>query len=493
MLTSRMLILLSLTLAAFFTKVNAQQDSNGKLILEPYKYRTWDGREHDVQFGKLWVRENRSSGSKRLIQLSFVLLRSSSPTPAAPVVFLAGGPGAPGILMGRIPPYFTLFDKLRALGDVILLDQRGIGLSVPNLECSSVNTPTTVFKNEQTWMSTYENMARACAKSWKEKGVDISAYTNEANADDIEDLRKALKAEKVSLLGHSYGTLLATAYVRRHGDNLDKLIMAATEGPDQLLVMPGVWDILIKKLSYIASKDTSINKQIPDFAALYEKVLKNLEARPVSLIVTNQRKQKNDTITVGRIGLEWIIRLYMTDARTYAMLPALIYTIDQGDYSAFAKQIEPYYNSFFRAIMATAIDCSVGWSNERKSLALKETPGALFRTVNLLWINACEWLGTPIKQGSQSRIFSTTPTLFISGTLDTVTPPFQAEEMRWGFPNGYHLIVENGSHESLLDKNVQSVMLDFLKGTDVQQRTVKFDLPDFISVEELKVKYNMSK
>jgi pimeloyl-ACP methyl ester carboxylesterase len=76
--------------------------------------------------------------------------------------------------------------------------------------------------------------------------------------------------------------------------------------------------------------------------------------------------------------------------------------------------------------------------------------------------------------------------LFVSGTLDTNTPPFQAEEMRWGFPNSYHLIVENGSHESLLHNDVHTVMIDFLKGVDVQQRTVKFNPPDFMSVNELK-------
>lgn len=488
MITTRIrnLLIIAVLLLPLSFQLKAQQESAGKLILEPYKFRTYDGKEHDAELGKLWVKENRTSGSKRLIQLSFVVLRTTSTSPAPPIVFLAGGPGAPGIGMGRVPVYFNLFNKLRAISDVILLDQRGIGLSVPELKCAAENTPLNGFKNEQTWLKAFEAMSTSCAKYWKAQGVDISSYTNNASAEDIEDLRKALKAERISLLGHSYGTVLATAYIRRHGDKLDKLIMAATDGPDQLVAMPGVWDIQIKKLSYIAQRDTSINKLVPDFEELLRRVYKKLEAKSLLLPVMNYKKKKNDTLVVGKIGLQWMIRNYMADARTYAMLPALVYTIDKEDYAVFSKQLEPFYNGFSRSIMATAVDCSIGWSEERKRLARQETPGALFSIVNLQWNGACDWLGTKIKQESRSRIFSTVPVLFVSGTLDTNTPPFQAEEMRWGFPNSYHLIVENGSHESLLHNDVHTVMIDFLKGVDVQQRTVKFNPPDFMSVNELK-------
>ena len=123
------IFLISLLLFVCIFQMSAQQDSAGKLLVEPYKFKTYEGKEHEAEFGKLWVKENRTDTSKRLIQLSFVVLKTTSANPAPPIVFLAGGPGAPGIGMGRVPIYFSLFDKLRALGDVILLDQRGLGRS----------------------------------------------------------------------------------------------------------------------------------------------------------------------------------------------------------------------------------------------------------------------------------------------------------------------------------------------------------------------------
>lgn len=58
------------------------------------------------------------------------------------------------------------------------------------------------------------------------------------------------------------------------------------------------------------------------------------------------------------------------------------------------------------------------------------------------------------------------------GSLDSNTPPYQAEEVRWGFPNSVHLIVENAGHESMLPlADVQKAIVYFLKGVDVKGRT----------------------
>ena len=56
----------------------------------------------------------------------------------------------------------------------------------------------------------------------------------------------------------------------------------------------------------------------------------------------------------------------------------------------------------------------------------------------------------PLPESFRAPIISTLPTLFISGSLDSNTPPYQAEEVRWGFPNSVHVIVENAGHESTL-------------------------------------------
>jgi pimeloyl-ACP methyl ester carboxylesterase len=477
-----------LCFAACALAVNGQEARANKLVIEPYTLRTFDGRQIPAELGKLSVREDRSGKSARSIQLAFVRLKSTAAQPGSPIVWLAGGPGVPGILFGRIPVYFQLFNKLREVSDVILLDQRGTGMSAPNLECKPSPMPTDLFESADKWLRVFATETKECAEAWRKQGVNIAAYNNNANADDLEDLRQAIGAERINLLGHSYGTALALTAIRRHGDRLDRVVLASTEGTDNLLALPGVWDLLIKKLSYFASQDSTVNKFAPDLESLYRRVLEKLERDPVTLTVTDEQTKRPVQIRVGKIGLQWLVRSHIYDARFFPSLPALFYTIDQEDYSLLTRQIEPLYNEYLgRSSMAMAMDCSAGWSAERFAQAQRGAPQALFGNVNLQWTtNICKELGITENSALQSPLWSTLPVLFISGTLDTNTPPFQAEEVRWGFPNSVHLIVENGGHETLPSPDVQSVVTDFFKGQDVSSRQVSFPRPKFASIEEAK-------
>ncbi len=55
---------------------------------------------------------------------------------------------------------------------------------------------------------------------------NVKEYTINRDVEDVEGLRKALNLEKVSLLGHSYGSLVAQSYALKHGKNVSHLIIA---------------------------------------------------------------------------------------------------------------------------------------------------------------------------------------------------------------------------------------------------------------------------
>jgi proline iminopeptidase len=57
---------------------------------------------------------------------------------------------------------------------------------------------------------------------------DTSQYTVENMVEDVEDVRVALKLGKISLLGHSYGGVLAQAYALKYQQNLTHLILNST-------------------------------------------------------------------------------------------------------------------------------------------------------------------------------------------------------------------------------------------------------------------------
>jgi proline iminopeptidase len=57
---------------------------------------------------------------------------------------------------------------------------------------------------------------------------DPSGYTVENMVEDVEDVRTALNLGKITLLGHSYGGVLAQAYALKYQKNLTHLILCST-------------------------------------------------------------------------------------------------------------------------------------------------------------------------------------------------------------------------------------------------------------------------
>lgn len=59
-----------------------------------------------------------------------------------------------------------------------------------------------------------------------DKAKNPKEYTLDRDIEDIEGLRKALNLNKVNILGHSYGSLVAQGYAVKYGENLKHLIIA---------------------------------------------------------------------------------------------------------------------------------------------------------------------------------------------------------------------------------------------------------------------------
>jgi len=135
------------------------------------------------------VPENRLEADSRLIQLTFVRFKSTSKNPAPPIVYLAGGSGGSGIAAAR-GTRFPLFMAMREIADVIALDQRGVGLSKPNLVCKeTVGFAPDKLQSREDLLELYRKQSRACAENFKQQGVDLTGYNTNQSADDLEDYR----------------------------------------------------------------------------------------------------------------------------------------------------------------------------------------------------------------------------------------------------------------------------------------------------------------
>ena len=104
---------------------------------------------------------------------------------------------------------------------------------------------------------------------------EVKEYSLERDIEDIEGLRKAMHLNKISLLGHSYGSLVAQGYAVKYGQNLSHLIIANgfhsfimwQENDDNSnheikTNYPEVWDTLMKLREQGAVSSDDIHQEI---------------------------------------------------------------------------------------------------------------------------------------------------------------------------------------------------------------------------------------
>jgi len=453
------------------------QPKEGDLRFEPFTI-PFEGQSVAVELGHLTVRENRRDPKTKLIELAFVRMKSTAEKPGYPVVYLDGGPGSSAINIARAPDYMRAFMKLREVGDVILLDQRGVGRSKPNLSrLASESLPLDVFADNDVALRAYKERITAAAHFFRGQGVDIHAYNTIESANDVDDVRKALGADKVNLVGFSYGTHLGLACIRYHGPGLNRVVLIGTEGPDYTNKLPSTSDASLKRLGQLAAAAPELEGKVPDLVGMLREVLDRFEKQPVTVQITDQRSKKPVEVKIGKSGLQFLIMRDLGDTNDLPIFPAWFYTMHQGDYSILARFAERRYNQFGAGIslMTIVMDASSGTSKARAARIQAEAKTALLREmVNFPFPGVDEAVGSPdLGDKFRSPIRTSVETLFISGTLDNNTPPFQADEVRRTFRRSTHLIVENAGHESMLvDTRVQQTMVDFLRGGDVRKTRI---------------------
>jgi pimeloyl-ACP methyl ester carboxylesterase len=243
----------------------------------PFRFKGWQGQETDAERGFFEVPEDRRDPGSRKIRLSYVRFASTAAKPGPPIVYLAGGPGGDGD-GAATGPRFPIFMALRAVADVIAFDQRGTGLSNAIPERPALDAPAAGV-HQAGLTSYFRTEFQSAWADWTKAGVAMTGYNTEQNADDIDDLRRHLGAEKVDLWGISYGSHLALSMLKRHGDRVNRVALASLEGQDQTVKRPAADRRLLRQVDALLAADPAVRAAIPDLPALMRRVHAKLEAR----------------------------------------------------------------------------------------------------------------------------------------------------------------------------------------------------------------------
>jgi pimeloyl-ACP methyl ester carboxylesterase len=448
--------------------------------------RSFDGREMKGEVLRLTVPE-RHQRPARTLTLGALRFPATTAKPGRPIVFLMGGPGIPGSVMTPIPPNFTLFQKLRELGDVIIVDQRGIGLSTPNIDCpSSGALPTSVFADTAQLISFIRNQISICAARQRSRNIEPTAYSTVESADDVNALRKALGIPQIDLLAFSYGTRLALLIAQRHEASVGRMVLQGVNGPG----------LVVKRTGPVARKLTRTNEILkldsawmptPDLIDAARRARLRLASSPATVTVNDQKTGRQIGLKVGREGFDAIVALNLDDLRT----PALLVSVANGDDRLLTRFVESAWNGLNNSpvqLMARSVNCSADRPASRWAVANADSTVAPFGSPidnAFLTKRFCLAVGYPGTVTEFRRpLRSPIPTLLITGELDATNPAENARDVAPGLTRATLLDVANVAHEALPVAAVQDVVVEFFRGTDVRNRRIAGSRPHYLTLTE---------
>jgi pimeloyl-ACP methyl ester carboxylesterase len=378
---------------------------------------------------------------------------------------------------------------LLSVADLVLLDQRGTGRSEPALLFTPESTtPAGVFLDDAAMLEVTLAAAEEAARHFRERGIDLAGYTTVESAQDVDDLRAALGLEKVSLMGHSYGTHLALEVVRRSGAHVERVVLAGTAGMDDMHKLPAELDAHWRMLGALVAADETLGQEIPDLEALLRRTLAKLAQEPLEVEVIDPVSRERVPVLFGPAGLQLLVLRDMGDTADIPVLPRLIHEIERGETRTLRWFVQKRYDQM-RSMnaMALVMRGASGATEERWALVEAQAKESLFGKLRV-WppreVNAV--LGTPdLGDGFRSPVRSDVPALFLSGTLDGNTPPEQAERVRAGFSRATHVIVENAGHEDLFgNPEVQHLIVRFLAGEQLEDARLRVTPLRFVPLGE---------
>jgi pimeloyl-ACP methyl ester carboxylesterase len=419
------------------------------------------GDSNDFACGHLAVPLDPGSGSPETITLAIRRHRAPVGEAHSAVIALAGGPGQAALPFAE--QFAALLGPIVSTRDLIVFDQRGIGLSHP-LSC---------HRFEQSFGG--GPAGQAIAECAAQIGPSRSDYTSADTVADIEAIRVAGGYEKLVLYGTSYGTKVAEEYAQAYPSHVEALVLDSVvppNGPDPLnrATFAAVGRILRQLCAARACAHITHNP-VTDLARLLARL--DVGAERGRWIDGNGRAHTipitADTLLGALVAgdLEPILR---------AEFPAAIHSAIGGDTAPLARLLARAESSEseaespsenFDTPLYYATSCEeqqFPWnraSSPRERLAeakrqiamLAPSSFAPFNATNVLDFSdmqACAfWPFATPASAAQNAPLPAVPTLILSGADDLRTPTANAREVAAQIPGSHLLVVPNDGHSVL--------------------------------------------
>lgn len=363
--------------------------------------------------------------------LAVTRLRSPAADPGPPVVYLSGGPGYPGG-----DPMVWGESSMLVERDVIVYDQRGTGISSPDMQCPEVEEAVFLILGSaapvEDELALRNERVEACHARLLGEGVDLDSFSTPHSAADLDLIRRALDIERWHLFGVSYGTRLALETMRSHGHGVETAILDSvypTTVGTAVRMRTSAARVFAAFVDTCAA--TTCSADHPDLGTQLDLAISRYDDEPIELTVAFDGVDHDFVLTGPDVAAGLFNALY--DTELIAVLPTVTESFAAGE-TALATELVDRGVTFLNSAaegMAMATECA-----DNGNLASAEDWAAEFADpdiyATLLLVSPasmCPWFPVePVDPGFNDPVETLGPALVVAGSLDPITPPADSME-----------------------------------------------------------------
>jgi len=368
--------------------------------------------------------------------------------------------------------------------DIILFDQRGVGLSRPALDCPEQDAlffelldneaSGRALTEEEMDQLSIEAMA-VCASNLSGK-ADLADFSTDANAADVKDLAQALGYEQVNLWGTSYGTRLALEVMRDYPEILRSVVLDSSL-PPQVNLFEEAPTNQVRSFDLVfegCAADPDCDLAYPDLRQVFDDTVDALNLENARFTATDPLSGVSYQVAVSGDNFIDLLFQFMKDTDIIPMLPKLIYDASQGDTDLLALLVGSLIAS--QSAISDGMHFAVQCAEEVafNSLDAVEAEAAKYPewadyfdagSLSAPFDTCREMLIAPATDPAVSQpVESEVPTLVQAGQFDPVTPPAWGELVAQDLPNSNFYEYPGAGHApSMAVDCARQMMIAFLK------------------------------
>ena len=281
----------------------------------------------------------------------------------------------------------------------------------------------------------FKRFAGEVVERYGKTHVDLRGYSILECIEDVNELRKLLSYEKITLCGQSFGSQWSFGIMKKYPNTIQRALLTGIEPLNNSYDMPSHVFNAIKRIWKSINKDKRFEAYLPPggMEEAAEAVIKRLNSEPIKIFANDESRPIR---IIGPDDFPW-------------WDPAAILELYHGQYEGWVSS--RVLRVIPKTLIQPLIDSSLGTTPNRRSKLWNDPATRFLSRSNFapLMATAEIWPSQDVGDDFRTPSECTIPVVLINGDWDTKTPIENMYEIASYFKNSRQITIHQAGHGTM--------------------------------------------